>query len=53
MIAKIWILLQESPAKSIKYLSKGKRYFAIEIITTTFLDSYIVKGTIDGEFLIN
>lgn len=42
--------LREYPAKSVRLLAKGKHYSAIGIMTTTsFLDCYVVEGTVDGD----
>ena len=42
--------LQGYPAKSVNFMNRGKRYSAIGIITTTsFLDCYIVEGSVNGD----
>ena len=42
--------LRGFPAKSFRFLSRGKRFSAIGAITTTsFLDCYIVEGTVNGD----
>lgn len=42
--------LRGYPARSFQFLSQGKRYSAIGIMTTTLLlDCYIVEGTVDGD----
>ena len=42
--------LRGYPAKSVRLLSKGKQYSAIGIMSTTsFLDCYVVEGTVDGD----
>lgn len=42
--------LRGFPAKSFRFFSQGKRYSAIGVITTTtFLDCYIVEGTVNGD----
>ena len=42
--------LRGYPSKCVKLLSRGKRYSAIGIMTTTsLLDCYIVDGTVNGD----
>ena len=42
--------LRGFPAKSFRFLSRGKRFSAIGALTSTsLLDSYIVEGTVNGD----
>ena len=46
--------LRGFPAKSFKFLSRGKRFSAIGVMTTTtFLDCYITEGTVNGDVFYN
>ena len=49
-LRKFGYSLRGYQARSIKLLSKGKRFSAIGIMTTTaLLDCYVVDGTVDGD----
>ena len=45
--------LRGFPAKSFRFLSRGKRFSAIGVLTTTsLLDCYIVEGTVNGDVFL-
>ena len=49
-IRKYGYSLRGFPARSFRFVSRGKRFSTIRILTTTsLLDCYIVEGTVNGD----